>query len=611
VAGGVQTNGTLSWGAASIANLTASALTTTSLTANPATIGGETFQTTTAPMPYDYWMRDGSGNIALAYGSGRWWMPSLTVLGSMSFSGGMSYPGTGFPLSRNAADRAADTVNAADLVSGLDPTGVADNSVQIKSAHDQAYALGYRYLHFAKGTYNAPTLSLCGNVIFVGDGAGLIGAYRKMILPLHAGTRAAPADLTPDMTPKLRAAIAAATPAAPARIILVGDSTTTAALSLMGLTEWMQAYVSRKLRFDFANKPIQVVELGIGGTTWAHLASSAAVTGVTLPAWYTNTSARWMSYLAAQQPAAMVIFNFGQNDNSTFDVLAVESVLTEIKAWAQVPDFVFLTNYCPANSQASWGDRPGQEAREFAAGYTRTFCRRKGYGLLDVGRQADIVRDGFDPVSGAMQHFIYSPSSLAITTPWSFPAANETLHFALNFSCNPMAPVFAAGKLCLQIGANPDNILILERDSGTGNLAYSVQSCTTSLSPPALFAPGVTLYLSVPKTVTTLSTTQTGGFTVVCEVRDAQLYMRVSNNTASLDIDLTVDRYGGLFQPRLFMSDGSAQSFTVALASSFVVNKHMPQIIDHEAFDYSGPNHITSVGMARVYEPVIQAARFN
>ena len=146
--------------------------------------------------------------------------------------GGGSYifTGTGFANPRDMHDRVADSVNVNDLVAGIDPAGVVDNSTQIRAAHDLAFQLGYRYLWFpARSKINAPfggaiTAPMIYNVIFIGQNC-TINTYRKVIADPQGKTFAQPIDdMTPYMMQQFTSYVNAATPSAPAKVVIMGHS---------------------------------------------------------------------------------------------------------------------------------------------------------------------------------------------------------------------------------------------------------------------------------------------------------------------------------------------------------------------------------------------------
>jgi len=651
VIGGIDTSGQLAWHAlrADVANVASGTITQLALGSYNVTAAGVDQATATPLPPGVAWITaaaSGTGVVLTSVPGGVWsiyhnganpvsvyppgsaalgaaapgsplsltpatsvilWQTSPTSIGVLQAGGaggggGSVYVGTGFNQPRDEHDRVADTVNVFDLVSGLDPTGVADNSAAIKTAHDAARSKGYRFLSFPKGIYNAPSLTTAAGVIFVGDGASLKGAYRKLILPMRAGSYGRPAaTVTPTMVPRLRAAMAAATTVSPAKIAIVGDSTTALAADTAS-GENLKSLLFRKLKKDFGNVPFVIDELGIGGSRFDHLAIPGPPVGLTFPPWYTNTSLRWMSYVQSGN-YDLVILNFGTNDQINLDIWCIDSIVTEIQAFAHPADIAFTAQYTPQLNNAGTGTRAGQEGREYAEGYVRTYASRKGFGLFDFNRQTTLVRDGYDPLEGSMKLLAIADQNFPYTLP------QETLHYAWRGIV--AAGVWGHGKLQFQIGSRADNLLILERDGPTGHLAFTVQSIATA-SP---FITTGTIFNSVPRTVTPLDLTADPVVSYDFEVRGGQVFCRATSGSNFYEINVMADRYGGLFTPVISWSDGSTSVFvSVKLATAFQPNLYMPQATDDEMFidghGADGLTHIQAGGMAKVWAPVIDGARF-
>lgn len=518
------------------------------------------------------------------------WQATTTQSQQLSGGGGggglpASFNGTGLPQARDMHDRVADTVNVYDLVTGLDPTGVTDNSTLIKSAHDQGFAKNYRYLEFPAGDYDAPTADHLGNMIFVGENARLIGTYRKLILPRHLGPKAPTNDVSPKFHwPRFMPVVAAATGGSPARVLIIGDSTTTPIAQAQGVGEYLPSLIHRQMYAYFGTKPFVITELGIGGTKWDDLASASPASTALYPFWYTDVTKAWMFYVNAFGPFDLVIFNFGQNDAGTFSMAAMLSAVSQVAALSTTADFAFCTCYCPSIQDASFGTQVAQEGRDYAAGITRTYAKRTGAALFDFNRQQTLIRDGFDVREGSMSILTAITS---MTLPFSFP--QTTYHYAVSLVYANISTMWSGGSLQFQLSSNANNMLILEKDSGTGMLAYTVQTDT-----------GIN---SVARTVTTFDLTVVSSGTFSLEVKNNHLLLRVRNT----DFNMDVDRFGGLFTPRISWSGGAGVSPTSAHASVFVPNQYMPRVLDWEEFSVV-PNHINARGMAEIWAPVVEAS---
>lgn len=572
------------------------------------------------------------------------WQVSLTKYGVQQAGGGgggsMVYAGTGFPNPRDARDRAADTVNINDLVGGIDPTGVADNSLQIKAAHDLAYSLGYRYIYFPKGTYNAPfggatTAPQIGNVIFIGEQAS-INTYRKNIVDYNARTWRIPNDITPYHSQRLKAAIDAATTGAPANLVILGHSGVNASNFINPQEKWPQIW-QNKLSADFANKPIKVWDRSIGGTAWSDIAQNGPPNNhygndTGNPVWwatqYENANPglgytrRWIEYVLDLQPVAAIWICEGSNDNSKIDVYGMQMVIDEIRArFSPVPEIYIIADYPRNLNSTSSGTKAIQEGTRFAAGLCRTFAKRFGFGYLDIERIVEVYRDGSDPIGGYMTNFIdgFAPpdghnNQVQVSLPYTYPS--ETRHFALRMSFGTSTGVFTGGrKLIYKIGNDEENILTFDQDA-SGFLAYSVQTINRSLyflNGGADFKGAKGPYMCVPRKVTPFDMRISGGFSIWLDVRDAELWMEIVSSTPPVTQDMffreRVDRFGGLFQPKVYFDNGTTIAGTTVLqASAFTHNQHVPQMIDYEWLDFT--LHPTRFDAGRIWKPLLDAARF-
>ena len=512
---------------------------------------------------------------------------------------------TGASQPRAAADRAADAPSVFDFATP-DRTGATDCSVAIKAAHDAAFALGVRYLFFPRGTYFAPTLAACGNVIFVGDGI-LTGAYRKTIFPVH--TEARPVvlgDISPTWhAPALNAQAKVATTGNPVVILLLGDSTTTfasAAAKTEDLEEVLRAWFQR----EFPGVPYTVVNRGIGGMTWATMDGNPG----SYPFWYTDHTRDWLLY-GEDANAHLTVLNFGMNDGGgTFDATPMRSVVNKIKTWPRVPDLLFVANVVPTLQQPVWNSQAGQEGRECVADYTRSFARRYRYGLIDFGHAFDLVRDGFDRRTSVMRDLI---TGAAAAIPFTMPAQGRDWFIGANFPAN-FASMWSNGRMLVQIGSRADNVLILEKDGGTSNLAYTVMLSSA--------------VATIARTVTGIGFSS-GGFLDIA-MKQEQLTVLVNGTTV---IDTPVERYGGLYTPAITFdaAGGATVPFTAAYAGVGVPLPSMPTAIDFELYGEAannsnpaapgypyasvdgggGLNHMASGGIQRVMRQAFFANRLS
>jgi hypothetical protein len=499
----------------------------------------------------------------------------------------------------------------------VDNTGSTDVSALIKTAHDAAQAAGWRTMWFPVGTYYAPTLAAVGNVIFVGPGV-LKGAYRKPIIP----EAIYPGELTNnDMMPIHRKrwdqAVGAATKTQPAILVLIGDSTTEIGAPI-DYAESQRNTILRRLRETYGPQADNIVVLnyGIGGTTWATANADPMPPGFNVHPWQTDLTKPWLYYVinplvngVLSSPDA-VIYNFGQNDTSNFDLTQMQSVIAKVTAGAAQrfglpPDVWIQTPYAPSvMCNLAQATQAGQEGRDFVAGYERTYAQRYGYGLIDVGRVAAMARDGFDIRN---TRFTQTVPLGTVTFPFTYPNTLYDFDFNLQVTSNPITTFWNNGMLQVPLSSKVGNVLLLECDSATGFLAYTVYAATGILS------------------VARVLTAQPVNFTNVyidVSVSGSQISIR----TGTLEVDITVERHGGQFIPVLSMTGGVPSSATIQLSAAegipLVVG---PFLLDVEQFGYNpggsisgillpdggnGINHQTDKGFKLVTARAYNATKF-
>lgn len=491
--------------------------------------------------------------------------------------------------------------------SNPDNTGGTDTSAAVKAAHDAAFAAGYRYLYFPLGTYNCASLSACGNVIFVGPGK-ITGAYRKYVIPEHATQQVLYSGVVPSQHLKVfNAAVAAATPSAPAIVALWGDSTTANGGDSIQFTEQQYNDVKRRLYETYGAQAdnIVVYNRGIGGQTWT-TAITSTLGSMTQYNWYIDPSQSWAHYVQITNPD-LVIFNFGQNDGVNFDIAAMQTCVGFTKAWSKVPDLLFMTPYSPSlQTIATYSSQANQEGRDFVAGYTRTYCNRYGYGLIDQNRIARLERDGFDICDQQMSEFV---NTLITPIPYTFP--QTTQDFAVVISVNG-STVWSTGILQINLSSKNGNVLLLERDSATGFIAYTVNA--------GIGTDGHT-YVSRARTVTAITApTANATFQIEIDVKGSKLFVTLQDSSGDPGfpaiVDTVVERHGGLFTPVVSFTNGTT-GFTNKIIRANVSSPvlYMPEITDFEEFGGSNPtgaggtlqpgggngiNHLSSLGHQKI-----------
>jgi hypothetical protein len=499
----------------------------------------------------------------------------------------------------------------------VDNTGGTDVSSLIKTAHDAAQAAGWRTMWFPVGTYYAPTLSAVADVIFVGPGV-LTGAYRKFVFP--EGTRPSEllyGDVCSSHRRRFDQAVAAATPSQPAVIVLMGDSTTEAG-SCIDILGRQENIIRRRLRETYGAQADNIVVLnyGIGGTTWGTANSNPMPSGFSVHTWQTDLTKPWTYFVinpmvnGVIMSPDLVIFNFGQNDTSNFDLTQMQGVVATVlggsaKRFGLPPDLWFQTPYAPSLmcglAQATMA---GQEGRDYVAGYTRTYAQKYGYGLIDVGRTAAVARDGFDIRTTRFTQFF---SQQNVSLPFTFPKQVWDFDFDFRVPGNSATDLWAYGSVVVQLSSKAGNVAILEADSATGFLAVTVMAAT-----------GI---VSVPRTVTTQPVNYVGmplGFSA----RGGQISVRAGGYNGNF----WTERHGGLFTPSITMSLGAPPAQVSMTACEGIPIFSVPFLLDSEQFGAVTPgaqipntllpdggnsiNHQEAIGMETVTGRTYNATKF-
>ncbi|MFC6790581.1 SGNH/GDSL hydrolase family protein [Methylobacterium komagatae] len=486
--------------------------------------------------------------------------------------------------------------------------GVTDDSAAIKAAHDNAFSQGVRTVYCAK-QYYAPSLSACGNVIFVGQGT-LLGGYRKQIIPLNTpGPQTFERGVRPS---KLSKFIAAASPV----VLVVGDSITTKSDQISG-TLYLSRHLLRKLTRENPGKTIQWFERGIPTTGWSHFASSQSIlaqgfSSAVLPPWYTNTAATWMSYIQALAPD-LIIFNFGANAGvPATEMAGFYSALSQIAAFTKAPDVILLTPMSPSQQDANFGVVFQQEARDQQAAVQRGYALRTGTSFIDINRYFNMARDGRDigrPMYTQIQQ------GFGAVLPWTGPSQTLDVSLVGQWLGVVATNVRNGTPFIFNIGSLSDNNFEIYRDQTSGNFKINVR-VTGSL----LAINGLDTGVPCPTTGT-----------IYWELCTYGNWVQFGYSTSpQVQGGFTpvwggfVERCGGLFTPKMSQAGSGGQTvFTNSLATS-VPTLVMPNVTDYEMYGIvptasggsitaiggNAINHPSAIGAIKIWEAMLNAESF-
>lgn len=491
----------------------------------------------------------------------------------------------------------------------IDLTGSADMSARIKIAHDAAFAAGLRHLYI-EGPILAPSALFLGNVLFLtrGGKGRLIGTYRKRVVPMASRTAPTWSRIVPERHLKrLRAKLATATAADPAIIAYMSDSWGQPN-QLVGPQSEFEEYLRREMvrQFGVDAAKIRIVNRAVGGTTWTD-ARGTLVQGV--QSWVTGVNLPWTSYVTAIEQADLtpttrtpdvVLFMFGMNHGAALTAAEVQDmrdVVATIAAVSPTPDIVFVTSTVPSAMSPTRGTKASQEGRQALAGYTRGYAAQRGHGLIDIARTFDCAHWGFDPWALSWTRIAAAET---VTIPYTLPQACND--YGLDLVITGVATTFWAlgdGLLTFPLSPATGNALILERDSGTGNIAYTINTANGKAS--------------VARTVSTLTA---GGSDRPLTVAMLGEDLIVKWGGATV-FNGPVDRHWAEFTPTVAFGSGGTASVTLTAAYVGEAATVMPSLTDLDlwggdatAIGGNDENHLSEPGRAAIMAATLAATRF-
>jgi hypothetical protein len=467
--------------------------------------------------------------------------------------------------------------------------GTSDDSAVIKAADAAAAADGYRYLYFPNGTYNAPNLTTNPLTIWIGDGI-LKGSFNRSIAPMNAPTF--PASLSHDIIPSqhLRAFSRARFPV----VVYIGDSTFTQAAD--GLSQGLYAYSEIRRRIQECNRNVfmQHFNRAIPGTSQYQINQ---VISSNLPSWYNVGGAAWPTYVQNLNPD-LIIIGFGMNGGDVWSPNEMRNFITTTQGWTKTPDIVFCTPLVPSlKSSGSFGTALEQNKRNFAAGWVRSFARAAGYGLIDFNRLDNIIRDGVDYTDC---------EAVTVTETYDgalpYTCSREVYDFKMQFTFAGQRNTILSGgaNVSMTVGGIPTNRTSIQMSLSGGFWSLSIYD-------------GPNFFNGFTSAVAPIS----GDLVVTVEKRGGWLYVNMDGIEMWSGL---IPVYGGPCTPVITRS-ANPGSYTVRIDNMWVgvPKQYKPSSLDQELWrepnSPTGPwggakNHPTSLGVARIYKPVLDALNF-
>ena len=463
----------------------------------------------------------------------------------------------------------------------------------LQSAVDSAIAANRSVIDVTSDIIS-PDVTKKGSVALIGDGM-LSGVQRKRVAREIDQQFAAWNDLNPDA--HLARFLSKDNPV----VVVVGDSIATESADSIGRTASLYSELKGKITHAYPNKNITFHNRAIGGETYF---SSVGVPS-SFPSWYTNPETAWCVYVGALNPD-LVIFNFGMNDTVDFQSVTVrmyaETLMTNPALFPSgKPDIIYCTNLTPSvnTTVAGFADEAGQGGRDMCAGYTRSYAKANGYGLLDFHRMCTIVKDGFDPCATYLKKVgAVTPASGAVTAPFKCTDFRWEMAVSSLTSASPVTVKLSHQEVTDAAGRG--GFVIITDSSGFLNV-------TLYDTPTHIYADASPVSIPTPP----------GAFTLTVEKRQSSLVIELNGSVIVTYNKLLVN--GRAFFPRAGDATYSSGNITGATFyyGEFVTYKQ--SLLNDEMWGASelpiatkypiggnGVNHPTSKAVAQIFKPVIE-----
>lgn len=373
-------------------------------------------------------------------------------------------------------------------------------------------------------------------------------------------------------------------------VVMMGDSISGPSISGAAPNDSTYEAICNEISRKNPGIAVQFYNRAIGGAVWAN----ANGIGNAYPAWYTNQSQPWLTYVQNLAPD-LLFLGFGMNDSSGFDAASMHAVVDKIKLWPKVPSIVFITTPQPSMATtygggSSYYDRAGQEGRDYVAGYTRAFATRKGYGLLDVNRQFNLLRDGRD--------ILACPLGQQVVQAGTYALASKPCH---EFYFKGQVGTWPDGGIVrIMIGPNPNDWVECVK-SGT-----ALNITANSAGEPSYFVQNVTL----PSTTLLELNVAVSATTVIIGTDDFTELARFN-----------CLRHGGEFTPRISYrtapTSGPFTTYILSLGSPLLVQQTLTDDMiygppnagatENSPFGGNGVNHYSAEGLNYVVRPVVES----
>lgn len=477
--------------------------------------------------------------------------------------------------------------------------GVTDDTTPLRSTILYAESQLNKTIHLGSEV-NAPGIFHSEGIsaIFVGSGR-LVNSYRKSRgnIALRINPKVEPANFW-----NTRGLNATASPV----VCLVGDSISTYWANVRTRAGIFSTAIETAFMNQFPSSTFH--NRAIGGQRLSHFDGKPT----TFPEWYTDTGRDWMDYVEDLTPDCVVIA-FGMNDAFNFSTAALSNVIDKLNAFVMPPTVILCTPLNPSlNGKVGFAGSDSvteQEGKDLAAGVLRTYALRNNIPLWDFNRLHTMVRDGFDPVIGAVGDMVtgLSPSTLPDGQSGVI-GTRQVYNTSVEVSINE-ANLTGANYLNFYYGKDGYSSYVTVRNSG-GFLRFTTRWGTDQNN---ILDDVVTTH-AIGSTTKTLYLERYGNVLTIYrrDVADGA-------NTAALFTKKVIVS-GGLFYPKVTCGSGT----NVISSATMYYDRPTPTVVqatdadlwgdDDESFGQfggSGFNHPGTWMCPLVYSPIIDATKLN
>lgn len=389
--------------------------------------------------------------------------------------------------------------------------------------------------------------------------------------------------------------------------VVVGDSLSTRSPNAVDRSDTFYSALVSKVKDDNIDANITFYNRAVGGMSWPNLDSVATSN---FPDWYDDTGKAWLDYVEELNPDVVVIA-MGMNGSSASQSPSyIRSVYNKIKAFASNPDVIFVSTPVPStepgstyyNDFATYGQ---QELRNFTGGLTWHFARYHNVPCIDINRQCNLIRDGFDIRNTYAEVY---PDAALVNGAWVPDILVR--NFSATLILNDNSAYSSTNQLSVKVGSDNTEVVFIQEDAGDLKLSF-------------FDAAGVNYNVIT----ITGHTIPTGAHTLRVEVYDGtfKAYIPgVAEDTVMDPVPMIVG--GDLYSPKIgtyqdSWASGELDGITATIGRHI---QYIPTITNNELwgvpdgtsgtktpFGGNGINHPTSIGFRKLYADVINQCDFS